>query len=72
MGWLPDEVDTLTLAQAAGIAINPGHEWGQGLWPPACGCDPSKQTIRDGVAALAAVCRRGPSRIANVERRAKG
>jgi 2-aminoadipate transaminase len=80
---LPDEVDTLKLAQAAqaaGIAINPGHEWSpdKAYGRPRmrlCFGNPSKQTIRDGVAALADVCRREfgvPSRIANVERRAKG
>jgi 2-aminoadipate transaminase len=80
---LPDEVDTLKLAQAAaaaGIAINPGHEWSpdKAYGRPRmrlCFGNPSKQTIRDGVAALADVCRREfgvPSRIANVERRAQG
>ena len=80
---LPDEVDTLKLAQAAqacGIAINPGHEWSpdKAYGRPRmrlCFGNPSKQTIRDGVAALADVCRREfgvPSRIANVERREQG
>ena len=80
---LPDEVDTLKLAQAAqaaGIAINPGHEWSPDkLYGRPCMrlCfgNPSKQAIREGVAALADVCRREfgvPSRIANVERRAQG
>ena len=79
-GWLPDEVDTLKLAQAAGIAINPGHEWSpdKAYGRPRmrlCFGNPSHQAIREGVAALADVCRREfgvPSRIANVERRAKG
>jgi 2-aminoadipate transaminase len=80
---LPDEVDTLKLAQAAqaaGIAINPGHEWSpdKTYGRPRmrlCFGNPSKQAIREGVAALADVCRREfgvPSRIANVERRAQG
>jgi 2-aminoadipate transaminase len=80
---LPDEVDTLKLAQAAaaaGIAINPGHEWSPDKCYGSprmrlCFGNPSHQAIRDGVAALADVCRREfgiPSRIANVERRAQG
>jgi 2-aminoadipate transaminase len=79
---LPDEVDTLELARAAqacGIAINPGHEWSpdKAYGRPRmrlCFGNPSRQTIRDGVAALADVCRREfgvPSRIANVERRSR-
>jgi 2-aminoadipate transaminase len=79
---LPDDVDTLELAQAAqacGIAINPGHEWSpdKAYGRPRmrlCFGNPSLQTIRDGVAALADVCRREfgvPSRIANVERRSR-
>ena len=79
---LPDEVDTLKLAQAAaaaGIAINPGHEWSpdKAYGRPRmrlCFGNPSHQTIRDGVAALADVCRKEfgvPARIANVERRAQ-
>jgi 2-aminoadipate transaminase len=80
---LPDEVDTLKLAQAAaaaGIAINPGHEWSpdKAYGRPRmrlCFGNPSSQAIRDGVAALADVCRREfgvPARIANTERRARG
>ena len=80
---LPDEVDTSKLAQAAaaaGIAINPGHEWSpdKAYGRPRmrlCFGNPSHQTIRDGVAALADVCREEfgvPARIANVERRAQG
>jgi 2-aminoadipate transaminase len=77
---LPDEVDTLKLAQAAqaaGIAINPGHEWspdkpyGKSRMR-LCFAHPSHEEIRKGVAALADVCRREfgvPSRIANVEQR---
>ncbi len=75
---LPDTVDTLKLAQAAqaaGIAINPGHEWspdkryGKSRMR-LCFAHPSHQEIRQGVAALADVCRREfgvPSRIANVD-----
>ena len=77
---LPDEVDTLKLAQAAlaaGVAINPGFEWSPDKAygrQPACGCaSPARRThdIREGVAVLADVCRREfgvPSRIANVEK----
>ncbi len=80
---LPDEVDTLKLAQAAtaaGVAINPGHEWSpdKPYGRPRmrlCFGNPSVETIRDGVATLADVCRREfgvPARIANVERQARG
>lgn len=79
---LPDSVDTLKLyqaASAAGIAINPGTEWSVNAGHSKsrlrlCFASPSVQEIRDGVAALAEVCRKEfgvPSRIANVER-AKG
>ncbi len=78
---LPDEVDILRLAQAAlaaGIAINPGPEWSVNRdWSRSrmrlCFAHPAKETIRDGVAALAAVCHREfgvPARSANVEKRA--
>jgi 2-aminoadipate transaminase len=79
---LPDVVDTQKLAQAAlasGVAINPGPEWvtdksyGKSRLR-LCFAHPSKDTIREGVAALAEVCRREfgvPSRIANVERRVR-
>ena len=80
---LPDIVDTQQLAQAAlgeGIAINPGFEWSS---DPAygrsrlrlCFGNPSHRQIREGIAALADVCRRKfgvPSRSANVQRRAHG
>jgi 2-aminoadipate transaminase len=74
---LPDVVDTLKLAQAAlaaGVAINPGHEWspdkpyGKSRMR-LCFANPSHEEIREGVAVLAEVCRRTfgvPSRIANV------
>ncbi|CAN5322518.1 PLP-dependent aminotransferase family protein [soil metagenome] len=75
---LPDNVDTLKLYQAAsasGIAINPGTEWSvnaahSGSRLRLCFASPSVQEIRDGVAALAEVCRKEfgvPSRSANVE-----
>jgi len=79
---LPDVVDTLKLFQpalAAGVAINPGPEWttdktyGKSR-TRLCFANPSHQAIRQGVAALAEVCRREfgvPNRIANVEHRAR-
>ncbi len=79
---LPDNVDTLKLYQqalASGIAINPGTEWSINAGHSKsrlrlCFASPSVGEIREGVAALAEVCRREfgvPSRIANVERAAK-
>ena len=79
---LPDNVDTMKLyqaAQAAGIAINPGTEWSVNAGHSKsrlrlCFASPSVQEIREGVAALAEVCRREfgvPVRSANMER-AKG
>ena len=78
---LPDVVDTQKLAQAAlasGIALNPGPEWSTDKARGRsrmrlCFANPSHAAIRQGVAALAEVCRREfgvPARIANVERRA--
>jgi 2-aminoadipate transaminase len=79
---LPDVVDTLKLFQpalVAGVAINPGPEWttdktyGKSR-ARLCFANPSHQAIRQGVAALAEVCRREfgvPNRIANVEHRAR-
>jgi 2-aminoadipate transaminase len=76
---LPDGVDTQRLAQAAlaeGIAINPGPEWttdkayGRSRMR-LCFANPSHETIREGVVALAEVCAREfgvPARIANVRR----
>jgi 2-aminoadipate transaminase len=80
---LPEQVDTLKLfapALAAGVAINPGAEWSTDQSygknrTRLCFANPSHETIRAGVAALAEVCRREfdvPARIANVERRARG
>jgi 2-aminoadipate transaminase len=77
---LPDQVDVTKLikpAADAGIAFNPGPEW---VCDPAsaksqmrlCFALPSKQQIKDGVAALAQVCfeQTGiPLRSANVENR---
>jgi 2-aminoadipate transaminase len=79
---LPDVVDIQKLSQAAlaaGIAINPGPDWSTDRGYArsrmrVCFASPTRDTIREGVAALAEVCRREfgvPSRIANVERRAK-
>jgi 2-aminoadipate transaminase len=74
---LPDAVDTQKLAQAAlaaGVAINPGHEWspdkpyGKSRMR-LCFANPSHDEIREGVTILAEVCRRTfgvPNRIANV------
>jgi 2-aminoadipate transaminase len=78
---LPDVVDTRKLAQAAlaaGVAINPGPEWSaDAAYGKSrlrlCFAHPSPETLRQGIAALAEVCRREfgvPTRSANVERRA--
>ena len=76
---LPAQVDTTRLFQVAakeGIAINPGAEWSVNA-PHGkrrlrlCFANPSIETIRNGVAALAEVCHREmgvPERIANVSR----
>jgi 2-aminoadipate transaminase len=80
---LPDSVDTMKLfqhAQAAGIAINPGPEWSVNKSHSQsrlrlCFASPSINEIREGVAALAEVCRKEfgvPTRSANVERKVKG
>ena len=79
---LPDVVDTQKLAQASlasGVAINPGPEWSTDKdysrsRMRLCFASPTHDAIRQGVAALAEVCRREfgvPERIANVERRAQ-
>jgi 2-aminoadipate transaminase len=79
---LPDVVDTSRLAQAAlasGVAINPGADWSTDKAHGKrrlrlCFANPSAQVIREGIAVLADVCRREfgvPTRIANVERRAR-
>jgi 2-aminoadipate transaminase len=77
---LPDHVDTLKLYQAAlaaGVSINPGPEWSTdkayaGSRMRLCFASPTHQQIRDGIAALAEVCRKEfgvPARSANVEKR---
>jgi 2-aminoadipate transaminase len=79
---LPDQVDTMRLYQAAlaaGVAINPGPEWSTDATHARsrmrlCFASPSHDEIRNGVAALAEVCRAEfgvPARIANVEQRAR-
>lgn len=76
---LPDNVDTVKLAQAAlaaGVSLNPGPEWSTDKGYAKCRlrlcfANPDPETIRDGVAALAEVCRREfgvPLRSANVEK----
>ena len=78
---LPDSVDTQALytrALAAGLAINPGAEWSTDKdfgksRTRLCFANPSHETIRAGVGALAEICRREfgvPQRIANVQQRA--
>jgi 2-aminoadipate transaminase len=80
---LPDVVDTHKLAQAAlarGVAINPGPEWSTDKAYGKsrlrlCFANASHEPIREGIAVLAEVCRNEfgvPSRIANVERCARG
>lgn len=77
---LPDQVDTTKLAQAAlaaGVSLNPGPEWSTNKEYARsrlrlCFANPEPQTIRDGVAVLAEVCRREfgvPLRSANVDKR---
>jgi 2-aminoadipate transaminase len=79
---LPDNVDTLKLYQsalAAGVAINPGPEWSTDKTygksrMRLCFASPSHEQIREGIAALAEVCRKEfgvPERIANVEKHAR-
>jgi 2-aminoadipate transaminase len=74
---LPDSVDTQKLAQVAlaeGLAINPGPEWSTDKDHGRsrlrlCFANPSKETIQQGVAALAQICHREfgvPTRIANI------
>ena len=79
---LPDHVDTLKLYQAAlaaGVSINPGPEWSTdkayaGGRMRLCFASPTHQQIREGIAALADVCRKEfgvPTRIGNVEMKAR-
>jgi 2-aminoadipate transaminase len=76
---LPDVVDTVKLAQAAlaaGVSINPGPEWSTDKNYAKCRlrlcfANPDPETIREGVAVLAEICRREfgvPLRSANVEK----
>jgi 2-aminoadipate transaminase len=76
---LPDNVDTMKLRQAAlaaGVALNPGPEWSVDATHAKsrlrlCFGSPSVETIRDGVAVLAEVCRREfgvPERSGNIAR----
>ena len=63
---MPEQVDTLKLfapALSAGVGINPGAEWSTDQSygknrARLCFANPSGETIRAGVAALAEVCRR--------------
>ena len=77
---LPDNVDTVKLGQAAlaaGVSINPGPEWSVDKDYAKCRlrlcfANPEPETIKQGVAALAEVCRREfgvPLRSANIEKR---
>jgi len=79
---LPDQVDAMQLYQkalAAGIAINPGPEWSVNAAHSKsririCFASPSKVEIREGIAALADVCRKEfgvPARSANIEQHAR-
>ncbi len=76
---LPDNVDTMKLYQPAlkaGVAINPGPEWSVNKDHSRsrmrlCFASPTHAEIREGIAALAEVCRKEfgvPTRIANVAR----
>ncbi len=76
---LPEVVDTQKLAQAAlaaGVALNPGPEWSVNK-PYArnrlrlCFANPDAETIKQGVAVLAEVCRKefgAPLRSANIDK----
>ncbi len=76
---LPDEVNTSELAATAaaeGVAINPGVDWSTDEKTGRhqlrlCFANPSRETIREGVAKLAEICHRQfgiPKRSSNVER----
>ena len=78
---LPDHVDTLNLYQAAlaaGVSLNPGPEWSTDEAYARsrlrlCFASPTHQQIREGIAALAEVCRKEfgvPTRSSNKELRA--
>ncbi|UYN95387.1 MAG: PLP-dependent aminotransferase family protein [Enhydrobacter sp.] len=77
---LPDNVDTVKLGQAAlaaGVSLNPGPEWSTDKGYARsrlrlCFANPEPETIRQGVAVLAEVCRREfgvPLRSSNVEKK---
>src|SRR5690349_7839245 len=77
---LPDNVDTVKLAQAAlaaGVSLNPGPEWSTAKDYARCRlrlcfANPEPETIRKGVEVLAEVCRREfgvPLRSANIDRK---
>jgi 2-aminoadipate transaminase len=76
---LPSTVDTLSLYQASvaeGVTLNPGVEWSldeahRSQKLRLCFANPSKETIREGVAKLADICHREfgvPLRSANIDR----
>ena len=76
---LPDNVDTVKLGQAAlaaGVSLNPGPEWSVNKAYAKnrlrlCFANPDPETIRQGVAVLAEVCRREfgvPLRSANIDK----
>jgi 2-aminoadipate transaminase len=76
---LPEQVDTQKLAQAAlaaGVSLNPGPEWSTNKGYAKnrlrlCFANPEPETIRQGVAVLAEVCRKEfgvPVRSANVDK----
>jgi 2-aminoadipate transaminase len=76
---LPEKVDTLKLYQsalAAGVSINPGPEWSTDKAHSIsrirlCFASPSHDEIREGIAALAEVCRKEfgvPARSGNIQR----
>lgn len=76
---LPDNVDSMKLrdkALAAGVVINPGPEWSvDKAYSKSrirlCFASPTHDEIREGIAALAEVCRKEfgvPARSGNVER----
>jgi 2-aminoadipate transaminase len=76
---LPEVVDTQKLAQAAlaaGVSLNPGPEWSTNKAYAKnrlrlCFANPEPETIKQGVAVLAEVCRKEfgvPLRSANVEK----
>lgn len=78
---LPDQVDAMRIYQEeipAGVAINPGPEWSVDAAHAKsririCFASPSHEQIREGIAALAEVCRAEfgvPARSANVQKRA--